>query len=67
MCFGTAQFIDDADEKLRALKGVVDRFYPGRTKTLRPIDPQEFKATTCDQDDDRRRLGQGARPECAGR
>ncbi|MBN9546858.1 MAG: pyridoxamine 5'-phosphate oxidase family protein [Alphaproteobacteria bacterium] len=46
MCFGTARFIEDADEKLEALKGVVDRFYPGRTKTLRPIDPQEFKATT---------------------
>jgi len=46
MCFGTARFVDDADEKLAALKGVVDRFYPGRTQTLRPIDPQEFKATT---------------------
>ncbi len=46
MCFGTARFIEDADEKLAALKGVVDRFYPGRTQTLRPIDPQEFKATT---------------------
>jgi nitroimidazol reductase NimA-like FMN-containing flavoprotein (pyridoxamine 5'-phosphate oxidase superfamily) len=46
MCFGTAQFIEDADEKLKALQGVVDRFYPGRTKTLRPINPQEFKATT---------------------
>lgn len=45
MCFGTARFIEDADEKLAALKGVVDRFYPGRTQTLRPIDPQEFKAT----------------------
>ena len=29
-----------------ALESVVDRFYPGRTKTLRPINPQEFKATT---------------------
>ena len=45
MCFGTAQFIEDAEEKMQALKGVVDRFYPGRTQTLRPIDPQEFKAT----------------------
>jgi nitroimidazol reductase NimA-like FMN-containing flavoprotein (pyridoxamine 5'-phosphate oxidase superfamily) len=45
MCFGTARFVEDADEKLAALKGVVDRFYPGRTQTLRPIDPQEFKAT----------------------
>jgi len=46
MCFGTARFVEDADEKLQALKNVVDRFYPGRTKTLRAIDPQEFKATT---------------------
>ena len=45
MCFGTAHFIEDADEKRLALKGVVDRFYPGRTQTLRPIDAQEFKAT----------------------
>jgi len=45
MCFGTAQFVEDADEKLQALKDVVDRFYPGRTQTLRAIDPQEFKAT----------------------
>jgi len=46
MCFGTAQFIEDADEKKKALEGVVDRFYSGRTNTLRPISPQEFKATT---------------------
>ncbi len=46
MCFGTARMIEDADEKRRALEHVVDRFYPGRTRTLRPIDPQEFKATT---------------------
>ncbi len=46
MCFGTAQFIEDADEKLQALKDVVDRFYPGRTETLRAINPQEFKATS---------------------
>ncbi|HEY4275665.1 MAG TPA: pyridoxamine 5'-phosphate oxidase family protein [Rhizomicrobium sp.] len=45
MCFGTAQFIEDADEKMQALKGVVDRFYPGRTDMLRPINAQEFKAT----------------------
>jgi nitroimidazol reductase NimA-like FMN-containing flavoprotein (pyridoxamine 5'-phosphate oxidase superfamily) len=45
LCFGTAQFVEDAEEKLAALKGVVDRFYPGRTEMLRPINPQEFKAT----------------------
>jgi nitroimidazol reductase NimA-like FMN-containing flavoprotein (pyridoxamine 5'-phosphate oxidase superfamily) len=46
MCFGTARFIEDESEKRRALEHVVDRFYPGRTASLRPIDPQEFKATT---------------------
>jgi hypothetical protein len=45
MCFGTARFVEGADEKLAALKGVVDRFYPRRTAGLRPINPQEFKAT----------------------
>ena len=45
MCFGTARMIEDADEKRKALENVVDRFYPGRTGTLRPIAPQEFKAT----------------------
>ena len=46
MCFGTARFIEDDAEKRHALEHVVDRFYPGRTATLRPIDSQEFKATT---------------------
>jgi nitroimidazol reductase NimA-like FMN-containing flavoprotein (pyridoxamine 5'-phosphate oxidase superfamily) len=46
MCFGTARFIEDEMEKRQALEHVVDRFYPGRTASLRPIDPQEFKATT---------------------
>jgi hypothetical protein len=46
MCFGTARFVEDEAEKRRALEHLVDRFYPGRTATLRPIQPQEFKATT---------------------
>ena len=45
MCFGTAHFIEDDGEKRKALAGVVDRFYPGRTLGLRPINSQEFKAT----------------------
>ncbi|WP_210271770.1 pyridoxamine 5'-phosphate oxidase family protein [Peteryoungia desertarenae] len=45
MCFGTAHIIDDPEEKAEALKAVVDRFYPGRTKTLRDNDPQEVKGT----------------------
>jgi len=46
MCFGTARLIDDPDEKAIALRGVVDRFYPGRSDILRPITVQEAKATT---------------------
>jgi hypothetical protein len=46
MCFGTAHLIEDPEEKLKALTDVVDRFYPGRTATLRPVNPQELKATT---------------------
>lgn len=46
MCFGTARIIGEPDEKLKALAGVVDRFYPGRSETLRPISVQEAKATT---------------------
>lgn len=46
MCFGTARLVDDPEEKMQALAGVVDRFYPNRTASLRPINPQELKATT---------------------
>ena len=46
MCFGTARIVDDPEEKMKALAGVVDRFYPGRSETLRPISAQEAKATT---------------------
>ena len=45
MCFGTAHIVDDPEEKARALKAIVDRFYPGRTAELRPDDAQELKAT----------------------
>jgi nitroimidazol reductase NimA-like FMN-containing flavoprotein (pyridoxamine 5'-phosphate oxidase superfamily) len=45
MCFGTARIIDDPEEKARALLSVVNRFYPGRAETLRPISTQEAKAT----------------------
>ncbi|MEO5760552.1 MAG: pyridoxamine 5'-phosphate oxidase family protein [Mesorhizobium sp.] len=45
MCFGIARIIDEPEEKLKALAGVVDRFYPGRSETLRPISAQEAKAT----------------------
>lgn len=46
MCFGTAAIIDDADEKARAMHGIVNRFYPGRADELRATTSQEIKATT---------------------
>ena len=46
MCFGTARLVEDPEEKIGALRDVVDRFYPGRSALLRPITQQEVKATT---------------------
>jgi nitroimidazol reductase NimA-like FMN-containing flavoprotein (pyridoxamine 5'-phosphate oxidase superfamily) len=45
MCFGTARIIDDQPEKEHALDALIERFYPGRTSLLRPIERQEIKAT----------------------
>lgn len=45
MCFGRAFPIADEDEKRRALEAMLDRLYPGRNQTLRPIAPHELKAT----------------------
>lgn len=45
MCFGTARIVDQPEEKARALKAIVDRFYPGRSAALRPDSVQEIKAT----------------------
>ena len=45
MCFGTARLVTDAEAKRAALTALVDRFYPGRTAALRPVTPQEVKAT----------------------
>lgn len=46
MAFGTARIVDDPDEKLRAIDGFTDRFFPGRSKELRPATAQEIKATS---------------------
>jgi nitroimidazol reductase NimA-like FMN-containing flavoprotein (pyridoxamine 5'-phosphate oxidase superfamily) len=45
MAFGTAHRIEDAHEKRRAMDAFVDRFFPGRTGSLRPPTAQEIKAT----------------------
>lgn len=46
MMFGTARMVEDDDHKRRAMHDFVERLYPGRDATLRPINQQEFKATT---------------------
>lgn len=46
MCFGTARLVDDPVEKRAALDALVDRLYPGRAATLRPILDKEIKATS---------------------
>ncbi|MGD9480459.1 pyridoxamine 5'-phosphate oxidase family protein [Shinella sp. G-2] len=46
MCFGTARLVEDPEEKIEAMRDVVDRFYPDRSALLRPITAQEAKATT---------------------
>jgi nitroimidazol reductase NimA-like FMN-containing flavoprotein (pyridoxamine 5'-phosphate oxidase superfamily) len=46
MCFGTARLVEEPEEKIEAMRGVVDRFYPERSTLLRPITTQEAKATT---------------------
>jgi len=45
MCFGTPRLVSDPEEKLAALKGFVDRLFPGRWDALRPVTDQEIKAT----------------------
>jgi hypothetical protein len=46
MLFGQASVIDDQTEKLRQLEMFTERMYPGRWRELRPVTPQEIKATT---------------------
>jgi nitroimidazol reductase NimA-like FMN-containing flavoprotein (pyridoxamine 5'-phosphate oxidase superfamily) len=45
MCFGVPRLVE-ADEKLAALRGFIERLYPGRWDTLRPPTVQELKATS---------------------
>jgi nitroimidazol reductase NimA-like FMN-containing flavoprotein (pyridoxamine 5'-phosphate oxidase superfamily) len=45
MAFGTARLVTDPVEKSRLMDGFVDRFYPGRSKEIRPPNAQETKAT----------------------
>ena len=46
MAYGTAHIIDDPSEKLIAMDSFLDRYFPGRSKLVRPATKQETKATT---------------------
>ena len=46
MVFGHAVLVDDLAEKRRALRMMVDRFFPNRTAGLRQSSEQEVNATT---------------------
>jgi uncharacterized protein len=45
MAFGRAAVVEDSAEKEAGLNAFVERLYPGRTARMRPILPQELKAT----------------------
>lgn len=42
---GSASLVDDPDEKLAALRAIVERVAPGRWDEIRPPNAQEFKST----------------------
>jgi len=46
MAFGTASLVEGDAEKRRAMDGFIDRFYPDRSKLLRPPNKSDMKATT---------------------
>jgi len=46
MAFGTAEIVMDERDKETGLNAFIERLYPGRTGRMRPILPQELKATT---------------------
>jgi len=43
--FGTASMVEGVEEKEASLKAFLEHFVKGRWETLRPIQPQEMKAT----------------------
>jgi hypothetical protein len=46
MAFGEAAIVADDEEKTAGLNAFIERLYPGRNRQIRPITPQELKATT---------------------
>lgn len=45
MLFGKAQIVESEEAKVAALRRFIDGLFPGRWETLRPMQPQELKAT----------------------
>jgi nitroimidazol reductase NimA-like FMN-containing flavoprotein (pyridoxamine 5'-phosphate oxidase superfamily) len=45
VAFGQATVVDDADEKVRILRGLTDHLIPGRWPEIRHPSPQELKRT----------------------
>jgi nitroimidazol reductase NimA-like FMN-containing flavoprotein (pyridoxamine 5'-phosphate oxidase superfamily) len=45
MVFGTARAVENEREKEAGFNAFIERLYPGRTGVMRPIAPQELKAT----------------------
>ncbi len=46
MAYGKAYVVEDEAEKMAAMDSFIDRYFPGRSKLLRPATRQETKATT---------------------
>ena len=46
MVYGKARAVEDEGEKAAAMDRFIDRFFPGRSKLLRPATEAEIKATT---------------------
>jgi len=44
MVFGTAQLVQDQTEKLAAMRGLIERLYPGRWDEIRPPNEAELAA-----------------------
>lgn len=43
--FGRPELVEDPDERQAQLRHLTERLFPGRWETLRPVKPQELKAT----------------------
>ena len=58
MAYGNAYMVEDPAEKLAAMDSFLDRFFPGRSKLMRPPTEQEIKGNHLRRDGNGVRLGQ---------